>query len=325
MPVAVARRGEGSSHLIPHTSHLAHGRSATAPLYFLAMSKRRRKKATDDSATPESTDVAVAEQNAVSDPTPSGQNEDNLATSDTTAPAEDPTVAEAPQDNAPGNADPEETHPHADHPDAPAAETGPSDADTGSETETDSETETETDSAPGSSPEISPEQVVEAVLFSSDGPLPLAKLTAILGVGSARDIRKHIESLNKKYQKRNAAFRIENIAGGYQMLTLPSFNTWVRKLKQSRQDSRLSAAALETLAIVAYKQPVVRAEIEALRGVASGEMLNRLRELGLVKIVGRAEDVGRPMLYGTTRRFLEVFGLSSLDELPEVEELQSPA
>jgi segregation and condensation protein B len=80
---------------------------------------------------------------------------------------------------------------------------------------------------------------------------------------------------------------------------------------------------METLAVVAYKQPVVRAEIEAVRGVQSGEMLNRLRELGLVKIVGRAEDVGRPMLYGTTKRFLEVFGLSSLDDLPEVEELKT--
>jgi segregation and condensation protein B len=176
----------------------------------------------------------------------------------------------------------------------------------------------------GNQPELTTQQVIEAVLFAADTPLPVAKIVSILGVGSARDIKKHIETLNDRYGREGAAFRIENIAGGYQMLTLPAYNTWLRRLKQNRQDSRLSPAALETLAVVAYKQPVVRAEIEAIRGVAAGEMLNRLRELGLVKIVGRAEDVGRPMLYGTTRRFLEVFGLSSLEDLPPVEQLQAP-
>ncbi len=170
--------------------------------------------------------------------------------------------------------------------------------------------------------EVTTERVVEAVLFASDAPLPLSKIVSILGVGSARDVRNHIKALNEKYERMGASFRIEQIASGYQMLTLPVYNTWIRRLKQTKQDSRLSQPALETLAVVAYKQPVVRAEIEAIRGVSAGEMLNRLRELGLIKIVGRAEDVGRPMLYGTTRRFLEVFGLSSLDDLPRVEELQ---
>lgn len=177
----------------------------------------------------------------------------------------------------------------------------------------------------GPNGELTTEQVIEAVLFAADTPLSLPKIVSILGVGSAREVKKHIEALNKRYAEQRAAFRIEKIAGGYQVLTLPAFNTWVRRLRQNRQDSRLSQAAMETLAVVAYKQPVVRAEIEAIRGVAAGEMLNRLRELGLIKIVGRAEDVGRPMLYGTTRRFLEVFGLSSLDDLPEVEELQPPS
>ena len=170
--------------------------------------------------------------------------------------------------------------------------------------------------------ELTTEQVVEAILFAADAPLTPAKVVSILGVGSARDVRKHVESLNQRYATQRAAFRIEKLAGGYQMLTLPAYNTWIRRLKQSRQDSKLSQAAMETLAVVAYKQPVVRADIEAIRGVAVGEMLNRLRELGLVKIVGRAEDVGRPMLYGTTKRFLEILGLSGLDDLPEVEELQ---
>jgi segregation and condensation protein B len=173
-------------------------------------------------------------------------------------------------------------------------------------------------------PEITTAQVIEAILFTADAPLPLSKIVSILGVGSARDVRDHINGLNERYAETGACFRIENIAGGYQMLTLPSFNTWLRRLKKNRQESKLSPAAMETLAVVAYRQPAVRADIEAIRGVSAGEMLNRLRELGLVKIVGRAEDVGRPLLYGTTKRFLEVFGLSSLEDLPEVEELTLP-
>jgi len=171
--------------------------------------------------------------------------------------------------------------------------------------------------------ELTTERVIEAILFATDAPLTLGKIVSILGVGSARDVRKHINALNKRYDEQGSAFRIEIIAGGYQMLTRAEYNTWLRRLRQNKQDSRLSQAAMETLAVIAYKQPVVRAEIEAIRGVSAGEMLNRLRELGLVKIVGRAEDVGRPMLYGTTKRFLEVFGLSSLDDLPEVEELKT--
>ena len=108
------------------------------------------------------------------------------------------------------------------------------------------------------------------------------------------------------------------------MLTLPAYNTWLTKLVRTRNDARLSPAALETLAIVAYKQPVLRAEIEDIRGVQCGEVINRLREMNLVKIVGRAEDLGRPMLYGTTKRFLEVFGLASLEDLPQVEQLKAP-
>ena len=171
--------------------------------------------------------------------------------------------------------------------------------------------------------EVTTERVVEAILFASDAPLPLSKIVSILGVGSARDVRNHIQALNEKYDRVNASFRIEQIASGYQMLTLPVYNNWIRRLKATKQESRLSQAAMETLAVVAYKQPVVRADIEAIRGVSAGEMLNRLREVGLIKIVGRAEDVGRPMLYGTTKRFLEVFGLSSLEDLPSVEEMQS--
>jgi len=171
--------------------------------------------------------------------------------------------------------------------------------------------------------ELTTESVVEAVLFASDEPLSLARLADIVGIGS-RQIRQHIEGLNDKYQANNHAFRIEQIAGGYQMLTLSSYNLWLKKLLRVRGESKLSPAALETLAIIAYKQPVMRADIEAIRGVAVGELIRSLMFKGLVRIVGRAEVLGRPMLYGTTKKFLEVFGLNSLKDLPKIEELKKP-
>jgi len=108
------------------------------------------------------------------------------------------------------------------------------------------------------------------------------------------------------------------------MLTLSPYNHWLKKLLRVRDESKLSPAALETLAIIAYKQPVIRADIEAVRGVAASEMIRSLMYKGLVKIVGRAEVLGRPMLYGTTKKFLEVFGLNSLKDLPKIEELKRP-
>jgi len=169
--------------------------------------------------------------------------------------------------------------------------------------------------------EIQPHRVVEAILFSTDTPIPAAKVAVLMGVGDARDVRKHVEHLNEEYASLGMSFRIQEVAGGFQMLTLPAYNPWLKKLLRARQETRLSPAALETLAILAYKQPCTRADVEAIRGVAAGELIGRLRELNLVKIVGRAEDLGRPLLYGTTKRFLEVFGLPSLEELPQVEAL----
>ena len=168
------------------------------------------------------------------------------------------------------------------------------------------------------------ESVAEAVLFASDEPLSADRLTGIVGAGSVRDIRKCIDNLNEKYEAGAFAFRIEQIAGGYQMMTLSRYNHWLKKLLRARTDTKLSQAALETLAIIAYKQPVMRADIEAIRGVAAGEMIRGLMYKGLVKIVGRAEVLGRPMLYGTTKRFLEVFGLNTIKDLPKVEELKKP-
>lgn len=167
--------------------------------------------------------------------------------------------------------------------------------------------------------EVTAESVIEALLLATDEPLPASKLAQLLGVGDATDVKKHIEQLNRRYDEMGASFRIEAIAKGYQLLTLPEYDTWIQKLHKAREDSRLSPAALETLAIVAYKQPLLRADIEAIRGVAVGDMLVRLRDMGLVRIVGRAEEIGRPLLYGTTTRFLDVFGLASLKDLPKVD------
>jgi segregation and condensation protein B len=165
---------------------------------------------------------------------------------------------------------------------------------------------------------------VEAILFASDAPLTLAKIAQVAEL-PGRAAKKAVEDLNARYEQMGAAFRIEAIAGGYQMLTRPEYHDVLSRLLRARSETRLTQAAMETLAIVAYRQPVLRADVEAIRGVACGEVLRGLMEKQLVKIVARAEILGRPMLYGTTRRFLEVFGLASLDDLPRVEELRAGA
>ena len=167
-------------------------------------------------------------------------------------------------------------------------------------------------------------QVLEAILFSTDMPLSAGKLAEIVGVDSTKPVKQCIEDLNKGYEQRQAAYRIEERAGGYQLLTLPQYAEYIERLVRKKDEGRLTPAGLETLAIVAYKQPLTRASIEAIRGVACGEVLRSLMEHNLVKIVGRAEEVGRPMLYGTTRYFLEVFGLANLKDLPKADALKEP-
>ena len=166
---------------------------------------------------------------------------------------------------------------------------------------------------------VSAESVIEAILFSTDAPLSAGKIAKMLGVGDGNDVRAHIDTLNERYEAHGNAFRIESIAKGYQMLTRPLYNNWVKKLQKARGETRLSSAALETLAIVAYKQPVLRADVEVVRGVAVGDMLVRLRDMNLVRIVGRAEEIGRPLLYGTTAHFLQAFGLGTLKDLPKID------
>ncbi len=165
---------------------------------------------------------------------------------------------------------------------------------------------------------------VEAILFTSDKPLPPAKVSEICELGGVRAVRKAVDALNEQYEQTGRTFRIVEIAGGYQMQTLPEYNEVISRLSVSRKESRLSQAAMETLAVVAYRQPVLRADIEAIRGVACGEVLRGLMEKNIVRIAGRAEEIGRPILYGTTRYFLEIFGLADLKDLPKIEQLRIP-
>lgn len=167
--------------------------------------------------------------------------------------------------------------------------------------------------------DVTPEAIVEALLFSSDEPLAAAKIAQVLGIGDSADIKKHVQSLNERFEAGGSSFHIAEIAKGYQMLTHPAYHPWVGKLRKARAESRLSPASVETLAIVAYRQPALRVDIEAIRGVAVGDLLVRLRDVNLVRIVGRADEVGRPLLYGTTKKFLEVFGLASLKDLPKLD------
>ena len=187
-----------------------------------------------------------------------------------------------------------------------------------------------TDNQPDGNPngvtdsEITTRSVIEAVLFASDEPISPKKLADIVGAGGVKEVKNHIEQLNFKYEQAKNAFRIDSIAGGFQMLTQSKFSPWLRKLISVRSETKLSPAALETLAIIAYKQPIMRVDIENIRGVAAGEMTRQLINKGLAKIVGRAEELGRPLLYGTTKKFLEIFGLNSLKDLPTAEDLKKP-
>jgi segregation and condensation protein B len=178
--------------------------------------------------------------------------------------------------------------------------------------------------------ELTPKQLqelelkVEAALLTTDRPMTATKLGDLLGNVGAKAIQDAADGLNKLYEKTGRSFRIEKVAGGLQVLTLPKYADVLCELHKTRAQMKLSPAAMETLAIIAYQQPIMRAQIENIRGVACGEVLRSLMERHLVKIVGRAEEIGRPMLYGTTKGFLEVFGLSGLKDLPKVEKSKVP-
>lgn len=167
---------------------------------------------------------------------------------------------------------------------------------------------------------------VEAILLSVDRPIPVAKilepLGPVLGVQvDAAGVEAAIERLNKAYDEQGRAFRVEPVSGGYRLMTRPEYAPVIAAMHRARASTRLSRSALETLAIIAYRQPMTRAELEAIRGVACGEVLRSLLDRKMIKITGRAEELGRPMLYGTTPQFLDAFGLASIKDLPKPEEL----
>lgn len=164
-------------------------------------------------------------------------------------------------------------------------------------------------------------QIVEALLFASDAPLGAADIARIDERLDEDTVEAVIRELRSEYEESERAFQIYEVAGGYQMLTRPDYASFLERYETVPQTARLSFPGLETLAIVAYRQPIGRAEIEEIRGVGSTGALKTLSERGLVEVTARGEGLGRPLLYGTTAKFLEHFGFRSLEDLPRPEEL----
>lgn len=170
-------------------------------------------------------------------------------------------------------------------------------------------------------------KVLEALIFASDEPLSEKTINELLAESEYQEhangesIRVAIETINDELASCTRPYSIVKVAGGYHFVTRSQYGVYVQKLLKAKSRKRLSQAALETLSIVAYKQPVSKPDIESIRGVNSGEIMNSLLDRGLVTIVGRAETPGRPLLYGTTAEFLRIFGLAALDELPKMKEI----
>ncbi|MEN6358864.1 MAG: SMC-Scp complex subunit ScpB [Smithella sp.] len=163
--------------------------------------------------------------------------------------------------------------------------------------------------------------VIEALILSSESPLALEKICAVLDGVEKIDVREALDHLMAGYEERQSGISIQEVAGGFQFRTRPEMASWVKKLKGTKPAS-LSPAALETLAIVAYRQPIVKAEIESIRGVDVSAPLKGLLDKKLVRILGRKDVPGKPIIYGTTKKFLEVFNLKELTDLPTMRELK---
>lgn len=163
---------------------------------------------------------------------------------------------------------------------------------------------------------------VEAVLLMAREPVSSRKLAQWTGLADTTEARTLTRRLNEQYDQNGRSMRVEEVAGGFQLRTRPQFAKWLRRLDFVPGEQRLTPPSLETLAIVAYRQPILRAELEAIRGVGCGEVLRQLMQRDLVRICGRSEDLGRPYLYGTTTRFLQLFGLPSLEKLPRLEKVR---
>ncbi|CAB1085050.1 Segregation and condensation protein B [Olavius algarvensis Delta 1 endosymbiont] len=165
--------------------------------------------------------------------------------------------------------------------------------------------------------------IIESLLFVAEEPLTVDKIKRITVLAETREIRDALTALSDEYESRPGGFYLDEVAGGFQIRTRPEYNEWIRKLIRPKP-LRLSKAALETLVIIAYKQPIIRSDIEHLRGVDCGGVLRVLLERKLVRVLGRREIAGRPLIYATTKHFLEVFDLKNLKDLPtpkEIEEL----
>ena len=164
-----------------------------------------------------------------------------------------------------------------------------------------------------------PTDVVEALLFASDTPLEAERIREVLELGDADEARAVVDELRSRYDKEDRALAVVEVGGGYRMVTRPQIAPWLMRLAKTRTKARLSRPALETLAIIAYRQPVSRPEVDAVRGVNSEGVLDSLLERRLLRVAGRKEAPGRPFLYETTREFLVAFGLRDLNDLPKVE------
>lgn len=166
-----------------------------------------------------------------------------------------------------------------------------------------------------------PSRMVEALLFASDAPLAPAEIARVADDLDEEQVETLIRELREEYEREGRAFDVFEIAGGYQLLTRAEFRPVLERFDTVPAPARLSTPALETLAIIAYRQPVGRAEMEEIRGVGAGGVLKTLLDRGLIEVVGRGEGLGRPLLYGTTRYFLDHFGFRSLDDLPRPDEM----
>jgi segregation and condensation protein B len=167
-----------------------------------------------------------------------------------------------------------------------------------------------------------PLAMLEAALFAADEPLPARKLAAAANLADGTEARRLVRKLQGLYDQAGSAFQVEEVAGGFQLFTRAQYHRWLARLKRTGHEVHLSGPARETLAIIAYRQPIMRADIEAIRGVQCGDVLRLLMEKSLLRIAGRHDSLGRPVLYGTTKRFLQVFGLKSLKDLPHVDQLR---
>ena len=163
------------------------------------------------------------------------------------------------------------------------------------------------------------QKIIETLLFITDRPVKVSRLVDVIENTNAKEVREAIQHLQDSYTVHGSAIQIMEIAGGYQMCTKPEYGRWVRRLYNEKMTTRLSNAALETLAIIAYKQPLTRAEMEAIRGVDVAGPLEKLLDRGLVRVVGRKDTMGHPMVYGTTDEFLRMFGLNKVSELPDLQ------